>query len=224
MPPASSKPPMPDTVRYAFYLMLTGAALAAIGIVAALVQIGTIRDSVRDNLRDNPSSTNVDTAVNFTIGSIVVIGLIGVGLWIWMAFANRAGQNWARIIGTVFFGIAVLFTLIGLAASATSMGSSSTAVGTVINVLSLLVGLAVVILLWNGRSTPYFKPEQAAGYGYQPPGQQPYGNQPYGGQPPGQPYGTPPPPGPGPGPGPGPQPPTQPGPPEGGPGGMTPPQ
>jgi hypothetical protein len=118
-----------------------------------------------------------------------------------MAFANRGGHNWARIVGTVFFGIATLSSIGSLAVVAsgasTSMGSSGTPLGTGLSILGWLIGLVVVILLWNRQSSDYFKPPPAAyGYGYQPPTQAPgYGSPGY--QPPG--YQPPPPGGPPPG-------------------------
>lgn len=179
MPPAPAKPPLPDTVRYAFYLMLAGAALSAIGLLAGLAQIGQIREGLAESMREtNPAVTQetIDAAVTASMVGVVIIGLVGIGLWIWMAFANKAGKNWARITGTVFFGIAAFFTVLGLLFSASgagaSMGSTETGLGTVINILSLLVGLAVVILLWHRGSSHHFKPAES-GYGYQPPGQAP---------------------------------------------------
>ncbi len=175
MPAAPPRPPLPDTVQNAFYLMLAGAALQGIGILSALVQIGTIRDMIRDRVEDQPdaSSVDVDSLVNVSIAAIVVVGLIGVGLWIWMAFANRAGKNWARVTATVFFGISTLSLLSGLAVRASdstmSVGSSSTTVGTILNVLMWLVGLIAIIFVWHKRSGPYFKPT-SYGYEYQPPG------------------------------------------------------
>lgn len=210
MPAAQPKPPPPDTVQNAFYLMLAGAVLQTIGIVSALAQIGTIRDMIRERVADRPdaSTIDVDSLVNIAIVTIVVVGLIGVGLWLWMAFANRAGKNWARITATVFFGISTLSLLSSLAArssdSTMNIGSSETTIGTVLNVVIWLVGLATIIFLWHRRSGPYFKPP-SYGYEYQPPGAAP-GYPPSGpaGPAPGQsvppPPSAPPPPGPPPGP------------------------
>jgi hypothetical protein len=175
MPAAPPKPPPPDTVQNAFRLMLAGAALQVIGIISAVAQIGTIRSMIRDRVaeRSDASSVDVPTLVNVSIATVVVVGLIGAGVWIWMAFANRAGKNWARITSTVFFGIATLSLLSNLAVRASdstmSVGSSGTTVGTVLNVLMWLVGLATIIFLWHRRSGPYFKPPSNA-YEYQPPG------------------------------------------------------
>jgi hypothetical protein len=175
MPAPPPKPQLPDTVQNAFYLMLAGATLQVIGIVSALAQINTIRDTIRDRVRErsDASTIDVDSVVTVSIVAIVVVGLIGVGLWLWMAYANRAGKNWARITATVFFGISTLSLLSSLAVSSSdstvAMGSSNTTFGTVLNVLLWLVGLAAIIMLWHGRSKPYFK-KQAYGYEYQPPG------------------------------------------------------
>jgi hypothetical protein len=176
MPVAAHKPPLPDTVQNAFYLMLAGAALQGIAILSALVQVGTIRDMIRDRVADRPdaSTIDVDSLVTVSIVSIVVVGLIGVGLWLWMAFANRAGKNWARITATVFFAISTLSVVSGLAVRASDStmsvgGSSNTAIGTVLNVVMWVVGLIAIILLYNKRSNAYFKPA-ASGYEYQPPG------------------------------------------------------
>ena len=38
----------------------------------------------------------------------VIGGVIAVGLWLWMAWANGRGRRWARIVATVFFAINTL--------------------------------------------------------------------------------------------------------------------
>jgi small-conductance mechanosensitive channel len=178
-PPVQPKPPIPDTVRNAFYLMLGAAALQVVGIIGSLAQISDIRRAVRDALRDQPDTTEntINAAVNFTIAIIVIIGLLFAGLWVWMAFANRAGKNWARITGTVFFGILSLLTLFSLISAAGSAsnensmtaGTTSSAVSWVINIIIWIAGLVTVILLWNSRSSAYFQGAAASyGYGYQP--------------------------------------------------------
>jgi len=195
-----AKPPAPKTVQNAFYLMLGGAGVALINGIVALTSISKVRDTVR-NQHPDYTTTQVNNAVNVGVAAAVIGVLIGIGLWLWMAFAIRAGKNWARITGTVFFGISCL-TLIGtLAASSTGAFSTTKAsgVGIALTVISWLIGLATVIMIWNKQSGPYFKgPEYgAAPYPYPypmqspPPGaqgqQQPPYDQPTYGQPPQQP-------------------------------------
>jgi len=174
--PEQIRPPLPDTVRNAFYLMLAGAAVQAVGIVAGLAQAGTIKDAMKKSLvksDPNVSQSTIDAVGTLAIGAIVLFGLIYIGLWIWMAYLNRAGKNWARITGTVFFAFSTLSTLSGLvirASGATtntmSASTSATVTTTIIGVISWLIGLAVVVLLWNSRSSDHFKPRST---GFQPP-------------------------------------------------------
>ena len=178
-----AKPPAPRTVQNAFYLMLAGAGLTLIGAIIGLTQTSTIRDTIRTQHPDY-SSTKVDSAVHAGVAFAAVFGLIEVGLWVWMAFANRSGKNWARITATVFFGISCLSIIGLLAASAGGSGPFSaqkaSGIGVTLGVITWIVGLAAIVLLWNKQSRPYFKPPQygAPGaapypYPYAMPGQQP---------------------------------------------------
>jgi hypothetical protein len=80
-------------------------------------------------------------------------------VWLWMARANGRGQNWARIVSTVLFGVATLdltgpFGMPGIRMSLVPM-----AFGPTIPVLYWLAGLAVVWLLWRPASRGYFRPQ-----------------------------------------------------------------
>lgn len=180
-----AKPPVPQTVQNAFYLMLAGAGLQLVSIIVGFATISKIRDQIESQHPDF-DTTQVDNAVHVGLVFAAVIGLIEVGLWIWMAFANRAGKNWARITGTVFFGISCL-GFIALVAASSGSGPFSTEkaspVGVIVGVLAWLVGLVTVILLWNKQSGQYFKPPQFGPgvgypYPYAMPGQQPMPPQP----------------------------------------------
>ena len=182
------KPPLPQTVLRAHYCILAGAALSIVTIVVTLTQMNTIRNVLETGDPAADKST-VDSLVTATIAVACVLGLIETGLWIWMAFATKAGKNWARILSTVFFGLeaasAVFGTLAYFASSSngssnTTFASSDTTLGQVVGWLTFLVGLGAIILLWNKESTAYFKPAAfypaPGSYGYpgMPPGAAPY--------------------------------------------------
>jgi hypothetical protein len=179
-PGMPAKPPVPQTVQNAFYLMLAGAALQLVSGIVGLASTSKVRDTIR-NQHPEYTSTQVDNVVHAGVALGVIVLLVGIGLWLWLAFANRAGKNWARITGTVFFGIDCLFLIATLAASGSSAfsGAKASGFGIALSVLSWLVGLAIVILLWNKQSGPYFskQPQFAAApgypYPYPMPGQQP---------------------------------------------------
>jgi hypothetical protein len=179
-----AKPPIPRTVQNAFYLMLAGAGLTLIGTIVGFTQTSTIRTTLR-NQHPDYSSKKIDDMVHAGIAVGAVISLIEVGLWVWMAFANRSGKNWARIVASVFFGFSCLGIIALLAASAGGSSPLSTekasGISVAITVITWLVGLAAIILVWNKQSGPYFKPPQFGvpgapypyPYQYGMPGQQP---------------------------------------------------
>jgi hypothetical protein len=141
----------PKSVTYAVRLMYAGATVNAIGVIVALTSLGSVRNTIK---ADNPgySASQVDAGVHQFIATILIGGLIGMGLWIWMAFMNKAGKSWARITGTVFFGI----DTIGLAYS---LGQAEGVASRIITVIVWLIGLTAVVLLWRKESTAYFRPE-----------------------------------------------------------------
>jgi hypothetical protein len=152
MPAGIPKPPLPGTVRNAFYLMLAGAVLSVVSLLVSLGSKSALRTSVQ-NASPNLTPDQVNTAVNAGYALGILIALLGAGLWVWMAFMNKAGRNWARITGTVFFGIDTL-SLLGLAAQHTATG-----VGVVLDIVEWLIGLAIVILIWRKVSGEYYKPQ-----------------------------------------------------------------
>lgn len=216
--PMPAKPPVPQPLQTAFYLMLAGAALQVVGMIVTAAELAKIRGLIRgQNL--GFTDTEIRTRATAILIGTVIGGLIRVGLWIWMAFANRDGKGWARITSTVFFGISTLGVVVALAISGVSVANTARISGldTILSVLTWLVGLGAVILLWNRQTGMYFEQRKYGGpggpggfggypapypypypYQYPAPGQQPPygGQQPYGGQPPyeGQPppYGMPP--------------------------------
>lgn len=150
-------PPIPPTVRNAFYCMIAGAAWEVVSLVVTFTQKNSIRNSLQTKF-PNDTPDKINSLTNAAMVEAVVAVLIGAGLWIWMAFANRAGKNWARITGTVFFGISTLSVIVEVAAGSSGIGGAkSTGAQVVISVIGWLIGLAVTILLWSKASGPYFK-------------------------------------------------------------------
>lgn len=177
--PAPVKPPMPNSVRIAVNLMFAGLAIGLINMIIGLTQLSSVEDHLR-SLGYSDATINSDKGV--FVASAVVGGLIGAGLWLWMALATRAGHNYARIVSSVFFGIGVVGSISNLASSWVP------AIDKISSVATLLVGLLAIIFVWKGESGPYFRPAPGPEYGYgvqQPP----YGEPGQPGQPPQPPYG-----------------------------------
>src|SRR5262249_59378242 len=97
----------------------------------------------------------------------VFSALLGIGLWIWMAMANKAGKSWARIMASVLFGLNTLFLFTGFTRPS-PLGSR------LVMILIWLIGLGTVLFLWRNESSQYFEagrnPARPGGRGQPPPG------------------------------------------------------
>jgi hypothetical protein len=148
MPPDPTRPDPPRPVRTAVLLMYTGAALSAVSLIVTVLSFHAIERVIR-----NASSTltaqqvHNDAIVAVTIA--VVESLIAIGLWLLMAWGNKNGQSWARIVATVLFGLNTLFLLLSFVRATVSASLA-------FSVLIWLIGLGAIILLWRKESSQYF--------------------------------------------------------------------
>jgi len=148
MPPEPGRPAPPRPVRTAVLLMYTGAALSAVSLIVTVLSFHSIERVIR-----NASSTltahqvHNDAIVAVTIA--VVESLIAIGLWLLMAWGNKNGQSWARIIATILFGLNTLFLLISFVRATVSASLA-------FSVLVWLVGLGAIVMLWRRESSEYF--------------------------------------------------------------------
>ncbi len=145
-PPQRPQPPRP--VLNAVMLMYAGAAVSAISFIVGLTTIGSLKTAIH---QANPSLTTsqINAGVTFALVLVGFFGLLGIGLWIWMAWANRRGRKWARIVATVLFGLDTLGLISAIA-------RPHTAISLVLSGLIWLVGLGAIIMLWNCESSAYF--------------------------------------------------------------------
>jgi hypothetical protein len=139
----------PESVLTAVKLMYAGAIVSALSLVVGLVTIGSLHTQLR-RAYPNVTASQLHTIEVATVVFIVIFGLIGVGLWIWMAVANKRGGNWARITATVFFGLNTVSLLVGLA-------RPQAVASRLVGLLIWLIGLGAIIMLWRRESTEFFK-------------------------------------------------------------------
>jgi hypothetical protein len=144
----------PPSVLNAVKLMYAGALISAVTAIIGLTAVGSVRSTLQHQGNPALTTSEVNTGVTFFIVGVVVVGLIGMGLWIWMAVKNKAGRNWARITSTVLFGINTILQL-------ASIRSTGTVPSRAVNILGWVIGLAAIILLWHRQSGEYFKPQSA---------------------------------------------------------------
>ena len=148
-PAEPPRPPAPAPVLTAVKLMYAGAAVFTASLIISIISaafLGRSTATLRLAGRSQP------LPVAFTVG--IAGGLAVIGLWLWMARANRQGRNWARILATVLSGLATL-KVIGV------FSEPNTVLGLIFWAPTWLVGLAAVWLLWRPDSSAFFRPQGA---------------------------------------------------------------
>lgn len=142
-----ARPQPPSSILNAVKLMFVGAGLSALGIIVSFTTTDQIREQLAD-ADDSLTGDELDAGVNLTIGIGVFIGLIGIGLWIWMALANKRGKGWARIVATVLGGLYAVSTVFSL----------SVAIGltTILSLITLAMAAVIIWLLFRPESSQYY--------------------------------------------------------------------
>jgi len=132
--------------------MYCGAALNLLGIILVIVAIGRLHNAI---LAKYPhySSGQIHRLEISSVAAAVVVGLIAIGLWIWLARASLAGKSWVRPTGTVLFVINTLALLSVFARTHTVFDLIS-------GLLVWLVGLVAVVLLWSKPTSDYLNAGQ----------------------------------------------------------------
>jgi len=155
MPP-QQRPSAPSSVVNAVRLMYAGAVFTALAVILGLTRIGSVRNSFQHHTNPVFTASQVNTAVNVFIGTVIAVGLIVITLWLWMSLMCTAVKNWARITSTVFFGIGTI-VLVRVAVAGGAAGTL------IVIVLGWLTGLGAVVLLWRKESSAFFKGPQYPG-------------------------------------------------------------
>lgn len=145
--PTATRPEPSSSILAAVRLMYVGAGLQALGIIFSLLTRGQLRDQFAEQ-QPELTQEELDTAVAVGVGGIVVIGLLAIAMWIWMAQANKRGLGWARIVATVLGGLNIAFTLFSL--------FQSTGVGFVVQLITIALAAAILFLLFRPDSGAYY--------------------------------------------------------------------
>jgi serine/threonine protein kinase len=137
---------LPGTMVTAVRLMYAGAIytlIYAIGLAAV----------VRSAL-DHPASDIPPAHVGSggVAGLVVLVSLIEIAVWLWIARACRNGRSWARVTGTVLFAIHTLSTIALLGNSRPGIGLAK-----VLDVIGWLIACGAVVFLWRRPSSTFFR-------------------------------------------------------------------
>jgi hypothetical protein len=141
----------PRTVLNAVRLMYAGAAIELATLITILVTEGNVKAAV---LSSHPVLWPV-ALVHLTADKIGAP--IAIVLWVWMAWANGRGYDWARLVFTALFALTTLSLLGGLAGRAAVYARADLIAGTVL----WLVALAAVVLIFSPPSSRYYRQQRS---------------------------------------------------------------
>ncbi len=150
--PVSRAPlaPRPDSLRTAVTFMYAGAAYTLIYAVGVIIVAASI-------IKQNPTlAVTAGTRDGSTLGGVValtvVLSLVEMALWLGIARACRRGQSWARVTGTVLFGLHTLGFLGVLATAHSGIGLTKA-----LTTVSWLIACGAVVFLWKRPSSAFFR-------------------------------------------------------------------
>ncbi|HSL36057.1 MAG TPA: hypothetical protein VK883_04450 [Arthrobacter sp.] len=146
---------IPKLVNTAFWLIV---AAGVVWVLSLLMSMGMIdspemRAQFEEQMAGSGADIRYEDLKGFLLGSIVAFAVIGAGLYALVALNVRKGKNWARILGTVFAALSLL-------------GIFPLSLGT----LSVLLGIAGIVMLYLPATSPYFAKRQPFANPYGQPG------------------------------------------------------
>jgi hypothetical protein len=147
--PELDKPPIPPQVTNAVRAMYAGAAASLVGILIDILTVNATKTAI-ERRSHHLTASQINASQHTLVIGFIVGGVIGAAVWIFLARACRGGNNWARITGTVLFGLATVDVIIGVAAPVAGAVR-------LWGLVTWLVGLVAVIFLWQRASTAFFK-------------------------------------------------------------------
>jgi hypothetical protein len=147
--PAELRSAAPPPVLTAVRLIYGGAIGTAVQLIAALAFIGDINAYHLTVLGHHLTNAQLSHWRPLIITLAVVLALVVIGLWLWMARAVGRGRNWARIACTVLAALATL-----------ELAGTHGVAQVLLALLTWLTGLAAVWQLWRPASGAFFRPRR----------------------------------------------------------------
>ena len=143
----------PRPVLNAVRLMCLGAVLELAVLVTVLVTLGSVRSAIVYDF----TAAQWHTVMLTQIVPVVASAPIGAGVWLWLAWANGRGYDWARPAFMALVGLLTLELLIGLGGGAALYAPADLIALTV----PWLAGLAAMLLIFSKTASPYYQHEPA---------------------------------------------------------------
>jgi uncharacterized membrane protein (DUF2068 family) len=158
---ASLEPPA--TVRRAVRFMQVGAIGGALSLLFNVIGSFSLKSNMMSanaaKLKDHQvTASQISSTATALIIYTIIVGLISIGLWLWMARMNAAGRNWARITASVLFALWSLYTYSVIGELHGGVTITATLIISMVLIIALwVIGVATIYQLWRPASTAYYK-------------------------------------------------------------------
>jgi hypothetical protein len=144
--------PRPGSVRTAVRLMLAGAAAELAFLFTVLLTSGTVKAAVMARYPGAWSGAQVHLGIDVATAPVVI------GLWLWLAWANGRGQDWARMVSGACLGLMTLGMLGAMSQEAATFAPADM----IAAATEWALGLASVVLIFTPAASRYYRPAVTA--------------------------------------------------------------
>ena len=140
----------PPSIRNAVRFIYAGAAIQALSVILDIVAFhGRIQSFLTTSSATPLTANQLNSDEAVGVGFLVLGGVVGASLWLWMAGKNKAGRRWARSFSTVLFAIFTV-ALVAIVAQRVAVGDK------IIPVAEWIVGLLAIVQLWHRESSDFY--------------------------------------------------------------------
>jgi hypothetical protein len=143
--------PRPRAVRAAVRLMCVGAVSELVVVATVVLSAGAVRAAVVARYPEAWPGVLAHLTVDVVTAPLVV------GFWLWMAWANGRGHDWARMVFGSLFVLITLSVLYALSQDAATFASADLIAGAV----QWLIAASAVVLIFTPTASRYYRPEAA---------------------------------------------------------------
>jgi len=143
--PAAARP---RAVRAAVKLMLAGAAAELAAVITVVVTASTVRAAVAARY---PTAAHAATTHQVFV---LVAAPVAIAMWLWLAWANGRGEDWARLLSAASLGLFSLLMLGNLSEHAATYAPADMIAAAIVWAL----GLVAVALIFTPQAWRYYRP------------------------------------------------------------------
>lgn len=147
--PTTTMPVNRQVTRY-MYLGLALTVIAALAPALDMVTVDTVADHVRNAYPGWPDDL-VAADRNAIVGYLAIVGVLGVGGWVWAIVGVRKQARRARLVCTVMFSLGAIMALTDLSFSGGAYTNVIPYLYGTLGLLPAVPGLLAVVRLWRPK-------------------------------------------------------------------------